>query len=220
MKEKNQNDLVPENLDWPNLGYYRDQNKILGESEQNKKQIVFMGDSITEGWSNFYPEFFKKNNFLNRGISGQTTPQMLIRFKPDVVDLSPVAVVILGGTNDIAGNTGLSTIKMITDNIFSMAEIGSKNKMSVFLSSVLPVHKYIWNLSIKNPAKTILKLNEKIEGYAKSNDLVFIDYYSSMVNERGGMKKEFSDDGVHPNKDGYAIMSDIVSSAIDTFINT
>jgi len=218
MNENNQTDLAIDNLDWPNLAYYRDQNKILNNSEKNKNQVVFMGDSITEGWSNFYPEFFKRNNFINRGISGQTTPQMLIRFKPDVVDLSPRAVIILGGTNDIAGNTGPSTTKMITDNIFSMAEIGAKNNIPVFLSSVLPVYKYIWNLSIENPSKKILKLNEKINGYAKSNDLVYIDYYSSMVDERGGLKKEFSGDGVHPNKDGYDIMSNIVSSAIDTFI--
>jgi len=218
MNENNQTDLAIDNLDWPNLAYYRDQNKILNNSEKNKNQVVFMGDSITEGWSNFYPEFFKRNNFINRGISGQTTPQMLIRFKPDVVDLSPRAVIILGGTNDIAGNTGPSTTKMITDNIFSMAEIGTKNNIPVFLSSVLPVYKYIWNLSIENPSKKILKLNEKINGYAKSNDLVYIDYYSSMVDERGGLKKEFSGDGVHPNKDGYDIMSNIVSSAIDTFI--
>ena len=218
MNENNQTDLAIDNLDWPNLAYYRDQNKILNNSEKNKNQVVFMGDSITEGWSNFYPEFFKRNNFINRGISGQTTPQMLIRFKPDVVDLSPRAVIILGGTNDIAGNTGPSTTKMITDNIFSMAEIGAKNNIPVFLSSVLPVFKYIWNLSIENPSKKILKLNEKINGYAKSNDLVYIDYYSSMVDERGGLKKEFSGDGVHPNKDGYDIMSNIVSSAINTFI--
>ena len=218
MNENNQTDLAIDNLDWPNLAYYRDQNKILNNSEKNKNQVVFMGDSITEGWSNFYPEFFKRNNFINRGISGQTTPQMLIRFKPDVVDLSPRAVIILGGTNDIAGNTGPSTTKMITDNIFSMAEIGAKNNIPVFLSSVLPVYKYIWNLSIENPSKKILKLNEKINGYAKSNDLVYIDYYSSMVDERGGLKKEFSGDGVHPNKDGYDIMSNIVSSAINTFI--
>jgi len=218
MNENNQTDLAIDNLDWPNLAYYRDQNKILNNSEKNKNQVVFMGDSITEGWSNFYPEFFKRNNFINRGISGQTTPQMLIRFKPDVVDLSPRAVIILGGTNDIAGNTGPSTTKMITDNIFSMAEIGTKNNIPVFLSSVLPVYKYIWNLSIENPSKKILKLNEKINGYAKSNDLIYIDYYSSMVDERGGLKKEFSGDGVHPNKDGYDIMSNIVSSAIDTFI--
>tara|TARA_S200000501_G_scaffold146482_2_gene138209 strand:+ start:512 stop:1168 length:657 start_codon:yes stop_codon:yes gene_type:complete len=218
MNENNQTDLAIDNLDWPNLAYYRDQNKILNNSEKNKNQVVFMGDSITEGWSNFYPEFFKRNNFINRGISGQTTPQMLIRFKPDVVDLSPRAVIILGGTNDIAGNTGPSTTKMITDNIFSMAEIGAKNNIPVFLSSVLPVYKYIWNLSIENPSKKILKLNEKINGYAKSNDLIYIDYYSSMVDERGGLKKEFSGDGVHPNKDGYDIMSNIVSSAIDTFI--
>lgn len=218
MNENNQTDLAIDNLDWPNLAYYRDQNKILNNSEKNKNQVVFMGDSITEGWSNFYPEFFKRNNFINRGISGQTTPQMLIRFKPDVVDLSPRAVIILGGTNDIAENTGPSTTKMIADNIFSMAEVGAKNNIPVFLSSVLPVYKYIWNLSIENPSKKILKLNEKIKGYAKSNDLVYIDYYSSMVDERGGLKKEFSSDGVHPNKDGYDIMSNIVSSAIDTFI--
>ena len=216
MKKNNQIDLSNENLDWPNLAYYREKNKILNNSEENKKQIVFMGDSITEGWSNFYPELFRRNNFINRGISGQTTPQMLIRFKPDVVDLSPLAVVINGGTNDIAGNTGPSTIKMIADNIFSMAEIGLKNNITVFLSSVLPVYEYTWNLSIENPSKIILKLNEKINGYAKNNNIAYIDYYSSMVDDKGGLKKEFSDDGVHPNKDGYNIMSKIVSSAIDT----
>jgi len=204
--------------DCGNVRQYKKDNLLLGLPAKNEKRIVFMGDSITEAWSNFYPELFRRNNFINRGISGQTTPQMLIRFKPDVVDLSPRAVVILGGTNDIAGNTGPATTKMITDNIFSMAEIGLKNNITVFLSSVLPVYEYTWNLSIENPSKKILKLNEKINGYANSNDLVYIDYYSSMVDERGGLKKEFSGDGVHPNKDGYDIMSNIVSSTIDSFI--
>ena len=214
MKKNNQK-LDGDGLDWPGLAYYHDKNKILRKLKPNGNRIVFMGDSITEGWSNFYPDFFKKNNFINRGISGQTTPQMLIRFKSDVVDLLPKAVVILGGTNDIAGNTGPSSIKMITDNIFSMVDIGTINNISVILSSVLPVFRYAWNLGIKDPPKTILRLNKKIQDYAENNDLIYIDYYSSMVDKRGGMKKEFSEDGVHPNKEGYRIMSTIVSAKIE-----
>ena len=133
-----ENDL---DLDWPNLNRYKDENKALSLLEHDKRRVVFMGDSITEGWSDLYASFFSNRSYINRGIGGQTTPQMLIRFKPDVIDLKPFAVVILAGTNDIAGNTGPSNVKMITDNIFSMSHIASSYGIKVVLSSILPVYK-------------------------------------------------------------------------------
>ena len=130
------------NLDWPNLSRYQDENRSVGLPEKGKQRVVLMGDSITEEWSNLYPDYFNTNGYINRGIGGQTTPQMLIRFKPDVIDLEPDIVVILAGTNDIAGNTGPSTVRMITDNIFSMAEIATVHEIKVVLSSILPVYEY------------------------------------------------------------------------------
>ena len=132
------------NLDWPNLSRYQDENRSVGLPEKGKQRVVFMGDSITEEWSNLYPDYFDTKGYINRGIGGQTTPQMLIRFKPDVIDLEPDIVVILAGTNDIAGNTGPSNVKMITDNIFSMAELARAHQIKVVLSSILPVFEYEW----------------------------------------------------------------------------
>ena len=131
-----------ENIDWANLGYYEKRNRELGLPDENEKRIVFMGDSITEEWGNLYSEFFSGNYYINRGIGGQTTHQMLIRFKPDAIDLKPYAIIILAGTNDIAGNTGPSTVRMITDNIFSMAELAIAYEIKVVLSSILPVYQY------------------------------------------------------------------------------
>ena len=130
------------NQDWPNLTRYKNQNFDIPAPQENEKRVVFMGDSITEEWSKLYPSYFENRSYINRGIGGQTTPQMLIRFKQDVVDLMPTVVVILAGTNDIAGNTGPSNVKMITDNIFSMATIATANDIQVVFSSVLPVHRY------------------------------------------------------------------------------
>ena len=130
--------------DWPDFNRYRQGNYQLGMPSEDENRIVFMGNSITEGWSVTYPEFFDGKPYINRGISGQTTPQMLVRFRADVIDLRPKAVVILAGTNDIAGNTGPSTVKMIADNIFSMAELATEHNISVIISSVLPVYKYSW----------------------------------------------------------------------------
>ena len=144
-----------EELDWANLDKYREDNLKIKNSKQSRGRIVFIGDSITEEWCNSNPEFFKKNNFINRGIGGQTTPQMLIRFKPDTVHLSPKMIIINAGTNDIAGNTGPSTPEMVIDNICSMAEIAIKNNIDVALSSILPVYKYPWNDQIIDPPKTI-----------------------------------------------------------------
>ena len=147
------------NQDWPNLKRYEDENLSLGYPQENEKRVVFMGDSITEEWSRLYPNYFEERSYINRGIGGQTTPQMLIRFKQDVVDLRPTVVVILAGTNDIAGNTGPSNVKMITDNIFSMATLATAHGIQVVLSSVLPVYTYEWSPEIVDPPSTIDAVN-------------------------------------------------------------
>ena len=150
--------------DWANLSKYDESNKkLMNVIDENR--VVFMGNSITEGWSNFDPDFFIDNPYVNRGISGQTTPQMLIRFKPDVVNLKPKSVVILAGINDIAGNTGPMKIENIAENIFSMSEIAKSNNIEVFICSVLPAKAFPWSPSIKNVAKKVIKLNSILEKY-------------------------------------------------------
>tara|TARA_B100001250_G_C19813558_1_gene797008 strand:- start:2516 stop:3172 length:657 start_codon:yes stop_codon:yes gene_type:complete len=199
--------------DWASLRYY-DRNNLDLKSKYKKNRIIFMGDSITEGWEQMKPKFFSKNNFINRGIGGQTTPQMLVRFRSDVIDLKPIAVIILAGTNDIAGNTGPSTIKMIIDNIFSMSDLALKNNVKVVLCSILPVFKYPWNESIIEPFKIIIKINKILEKYVIDNNLFYIDYYSSMVDSRLGLKLEYTTDEVHLNEKGYNVMSQIANDFI------
>lgn len=203
-----------ENSDWANLGYYEKRNRELGFPDENEKRIVFMGDSITEEWGNLYPEFFSGNYYINRGIGGQTTPQMLIRFKPDAIDLKPYAIIILAGTNDIAGNTGPSTVRMITDNIFSMAELAIAYEIKVVLSSILPVYQYPWVDDVLDPPSSIDSINSKIKEYVENKGLVYLDYYSSMVDDRKGLKLDFTGDGVHPNEAGYRVMSGIAGEII------
>ena len=178
-----------------------------------------MGDSITEEWSNLYPEYFTEKGYINRGIGGQTTPQMLIRFKPDVVDLKPEIVVVLAGTNDIAGNTGPSNAKMITDNIFSMAEIAKAYKMKVVLSSILPVYQYDWAREIKDPPSTIRAVNDALKQYARDQGLIYLDYFSSMVDERQGLNSDYTSDGVHPNESGYMLMSSLAEEVLSELLN-
>ena len=203
-----------ENSDWANLGYYKKRNRELGLPDENEKRIVFMGDSITEEWGNLYPEFFSGNYYINRGIGGQTTPQMLIRFKPDAIDLKPYAIIILAGTNDIAGNTGPSTVRMITDNIFSMAELAIAYDIIVVLASILPVYQYPWVDDVLDPLSVIDSINSKIKEYVENKGLVFLDYYSSMVDDRKGLKSDYTSDGVHPNEAGYKVMSAIADEII------
>ena len=203
-----------ENSYWANLGYYEKRNRELGLPDENEKRIVFMGDSITEEWGNLYPEFFSGNYYINRGIGGQTTPQMLIRFKPDAIDLKPYAIIILAGTNDIAGNTGPSTVRMITDNIFSMAELAIAYEIKVVLSSILPVYQYPWVDDVLDPPSAIDSINSKIKEYVKNKGLVYLDYYSSIVDDQKGLKLEFTGDGVHPNEAGYRVMSAIAGEII------
>ena len=206
--------IQAENSDWANLGYYEKRNRELGLPDENEKRIVFMGDSITEEWGNLYPEFFSGKNYINRGIGGQTTPQMLIRFKPDAIDLKPYAIIILAGTNDIAGNTGPSTVRMITDNIFSMAELAIAYDIIVVLASILPVYQYPWVDDVLDPLSVIDSINSKIKDYVENKGLVFLDYYSSMVDDRKGLKSDYTSDGVHPNEAGYKVMSAIADEII------
>ena len=205
--------------DWANLARYKDDNLKVGLPKKDERRVVFMGDSITEEWSNLYPEYFTEKGYINRGIGGQTTPQMLIRFKPDVVDLKPKIVVMLAGTNDIAGNTGPSNAKMITDNIFSMAEIAKAYQMKVVLSSILPVYEYDWAREIKDPPSTIQAVNDALKQYASDQGLIYLDYFSSMVNERQGLNSDYTSDGVHPNESGYILMSSLAEEVLSELLN-
>ena len=207
------------NLDWPNLSRYQDENRSVRLPEKGKQRVVFMGDSITEEWSNLYPDYFDTKGYINRGIGGQTTPQMLIRFKPDVIDLEPDIVVILAGTNDIAGNTGPSNVKMITDNIFSMAELARAHQIKVVLSSILPVFEYEWAKEIKDVPATIDSVNDELKKYVNDHGLVYLDYFSPMVDERKGLNKDYTYDGVHPNQDGYILMSSLAQKVLSRLIH-
>ena len=199
--------------DWANLERFREENTEMGPPAPGEKRVVFMGNSITEGWSQHSPSFFEGRPYINRGISGQTTPQMLIRFRPDVIDLKPEVVVILAGTNDIAGNTGPSNLEMIMDNLVCMAELAVANDIKVILCSVLPAYDYPWRPGL-NPDKKIPALNDLIKDYARRNDLLYLDYFSSMVDERNGLKDAYTYDGVHPNEAGYKVMGPLAENAI------
>ena len=200
--------------DWPNLNRYQKDNAVIGKNNKNGPRVVFMGNSITEGWDWHYPQFFKNNkNYYNRGISGQTTPQMLIRFRQDVIDLDPDIVVILAGINDIAENTGPSTVKSITDNIISMSELAIANDIKVIISSILPASDFPWRPQISPPFK-ILKINSILQAYALKNNMIYLDYFSEMFDGKNGLIKEYGADTVHPNKVGYLVMSKLVNEAI------
>jgi lysophospholipase L1-like esterase len=199
--------------DWANLERYKNDNTEIGFPKLGEERVVFMGNSITDFWINNFPNYFSNNGYINRGISGQTTPQMLVRFRSDVINIKPDAVIILAGTNDIAGNTGPSSLEMIADNIFSMSELATSNGIKVILCSVLPVYDYPWKPGL-NPSIKIIKLNEMIKNYSDNHKIFYLDYYSSMVDDRKGMKAGYSQDGVHPNKSGYEVMMELCSKAI------
>lgn len=214
---KAQKDSVKEELnetnDWPNLRRYRSQNAQLNAPSPKENRVVFMGNSITDGWINVSPDFFKNKPYLDRGISGQTTPQMLIRFRQDVIDLKPKVVVILAGINDIAGNTGPSTLEMIEDNLASMAQLANANGIKVVLCSVLPAYSFPWRPGI-DPVQKIIDLNKWIKNYATEHHYVYVNYYDAMVDERKGLPENLSKDGVHPNAAGYKIMEPLVEKGI------
>ncbi len=198
--------------DWAQLERYREADLALPASEAGR--VVFYGDSITDGWVKNGGKFFPGKPYVNRGISGQTTPQMLVRFRQDVVALHPEAVVILAGTNDIAGNTGPSTLGMIEDNLRSMTEIAKANGIRVVLASVLPVKTYPWRPAVADPAGKIEELNAWMKGYCAQEKLTYLDYWTAMAGPDGGMKPGISLDGVHPNGAGYAIMEPLAEAAL------
>lgn len=199
--------------DWAALEHFKEQNASLQPPAAGEDRVIFMGNSITIGWLGGQPEFFEGKPYINRGISGQTTPQMLLRFRQDVVALRPEVVVILAGTNDIAGNTGPMTLEQIMDNLESMAEIAKANNIAVVLSSVLPAEDYPWRPGLE-PNKKIPALNKMIRAYAEQNGIVYLDYFSALTNSKNGMDSELAHDGVHPTKNGYEIMAPLAEAAI------
>jgi lysophospholipase L1-like esterase len=202
--------------DWPNLARYRDDNAKLNPPMPGNARVVFMGDSITDGWGRSQSsKFFPGKPYMNRGISGQTTPQMLIRFRPDVIALQPKAVVILAGTNDLAGNTGPETLDAIEGNLESMAQLAKANGIRVVLASVMPVCDYIKPQTQRRPPQKIITLNTWIKDYCARNGCVYLDYYSAMVDPSGMFKRELTYDGLHPNNAGYQVMAPLAQQAVD-----
>ena len=198
--------------DWAGLDRYRESNATLTSPEPGR--VVFFGDSITDAWgSRDNTAFFPGKPYVNRGIGGQTTPQMVVRFQQDVVALKPAAVLILAGTNDLAGNTGLSTLPMIEDNFRSMVEIAQANRIRVILASVLPVSDYPWRPGL-HPADKVRDLNAWLRNYAAEQHCTYLDYYTALTDTQGGMKAGTSKDGVHPTPAGYAIMAPLAQEAI------
>ena len=200
--------------DWANFKEFDAANAALTAPTATEQRVVFMGNSITIGWEMARASFFNNPTFINRGISGQTTPQMLVRFRADVVALQPKVVIILAGTNDIAGNTGPSTLEMIMDNIKSMSEIAVANGIKVVLSSVLPAFDYPWRPGL-DPANKIPALNQMIKVYAKNQGHVYLDYFSAMDDGNNGLLEALTYDGVHPNEAGYKVMEPLVLAAIE-----
>jgi lysophospholipase L1-like esterase len=208
--------------DWPALGRYRDANATLAAPARDEQRVVFMGDSITDLWDDpKYGGFFPGKPYVDRGISGQTTPQMLLRFRRDVLVLKPKVVLILAGTNDIAGNTGPMTLEAIEDNLISMAELARAYKIRVVLSSLLPISDYEKTKegkpiirSAQRPPDQIKALNEWMKNYAATNGETYLDYYSAMADSQGFLKEELSEDGLHPNQKGYEIMAPLAERAI------
>ncbi len=210
--------------DWnefANTSRYDKANLELKLHATANNRVVFMGNSITEGWVQMRPDFFDNRDYINRGIGGQTTPQMLLRFRQDVVDLNPKVVVILAGTNDIAGNSGYISLEAIISTIKSMAEIANANDIKVIISSILPAIDYPWKPGL-DPASKIITINKALKVFSEENNFIYLDYYSAMVDDKGGLKvPEYTtaNDLVHPNKDGYLVMEKLAEIAINKALN-
>lgn len=200
--------------EFANFEKYAEQNAALSPAKASDGRVVFMGNSITEGWINARPEFFKENPYIDRGISGQTTSQMLLRFRRDVIDLKPKAVIFLAGINDIAENTGPIALEDVFGNIISMVELAQANKIKPVICSVLPANNFPWRPSIK-PADKVIALNKMLKQYADKNDIVYVDYFSAMVDDKKGLSPDLAHDGVHPTTKGYAIMEPLAIAGIN-----
>jgi len=199
--------------DWANLKKYAEANKNLPPKAAGEERIIFMGNSITEFWAKIDSSFFANRSYIDRGISGQTSSQMLLRFRQDVINLKPTVVVILAGINDIAENKGPIALEDVFGNIVSMAQLAEENKIKLILSSVLPAYNFSWHPGLQ-PAEKIVKLNSMIKSYCQENNIAYVDYYSDMVDERKGLDRRFTDDGVHPTIVGYKIMESLIERAI------
>jgi lysophospholipase L1-like esterase len=201
--------------DFGEMGRYRAANAALAAPAAGEKRVVFFGDSITDIWP--LAKYFPGKPYVNRGIGGQTTRQMLVRFRADVINLKPAAVVILAGTNDIAGNTGPMSLEEIEGHYTSLAELANANHIRVVMSSMLPIHNYTpksLNFYAQRSPEKILALNKWMKDYCASNGCLYLDYFTPMVDPSGMLKKELADDGLHPNPDGYAVMAPLAEAAI------
>lgn len=207
--------LVAQNRDWANLQRFDNDNKTLIKQGPDKRRVVFLGNSITEGWASQRPEFFSSNDFVGRGISGQTSSQFLARFRNDVINLQPKLVVINAGTNDIAENTGVYNEELTFGNIVSMVELAKANGIKVILTTVLPAARFGWNPSITDSSEKIIKLNARVAEYAKQNKIPFVDYYTPMVHGADhALNPAYSKDGVHPTAEGYEVMEAVILPAV------
>lgn len=204
-------------LDWPNMARFDAQNKEV-DSDNTDNRVVFMGNSITEGWASYMPEMFDNQTYINRGIGGQTTPQMLLRFRQDVIAHQPKVVVILAGTNDIAGNTPLKDLETVAGHLFSMAELARQHDIKVILCSVVPAAEYPWRKG-KRPDVKIPQLNKMIQDYCNENKIHYLDYFSAMTDGNGGLIESYGYDGVHPDEDGYKVMTKLVEKALDQLLD-
>lgn len=204
--------IAQQKNDWANFSKYEEANKIAPRGA-----VVFMGNSITEGWVNTSPDFFKNNNYIGRGISGQVSSQMLVRFRRDVIDLKPRAVVILSGTNDIAQNNGFITLENTLGNIISMVELAKANNIKVILCSVLPAFEFGWRKELK-PADDVVALNRMIKKYADANKIPYLDYHTAMKDERNGLPEKYAKDGIHPTPEGYDLMEKLVKAEINKLL--
>ena len=225
--------LADQLLDWNQIGRYRAENQELKKQPSDPKRVLFMGDSITDFWK--LSEYFPGKAYVNRGISGQTTPQMLVRMYSDVIDLKPAAMVVLAGINDISQNTGPATAEMVEQNIMALTELAQHHGIKVILCSILPVSDYLFlnqqsgrggsqvdprhpflrmRVTDTHPPGDILKLNASMKEYASRVNALYADYFSALVDERGWFKETCSSDGIHPNAEGYKIMAPIVEASI------
>ena len=205
--------------DWAQLGEYSRANAQLPQPASDEDRVVFIGNSIISSWTPYFPTMFPGKPYINRGISGQTTPQILVRFRQDVIALKPAVVVILAGTNDIAGNTGPSTLEVIEGNLMSMVELAQAHGIRVVLASVLPADRYKWKAELR-PAETIVALNQWMKDYSGRVGIVYLDYHSPMANESGGLRSDLSTDGVHPTEAGYHLMAPLTEAAIQEALAT
>ena len=214
-------ELTPEQIsgmqhqlaDWPQLERYRAENLQLGPAAPGDRRVVFYGDSITDSWGRRQGKFFPGKPWVNRGISGQTTPQMLVRFRQDVLALKPEAVVILAGINDIAGNTGPESLAQIEDNFRSMVALSEAAHVRVVISSVLPASHFPWRPGA-DPTAEVVALNKGLQTFAAEQHATYLDYYPALVAPDGGMRAEYTLDGIHPNTAGYAVMEPLAATAV------